>query len=60
VNLVLALALAKDPAQRFRSAATFAAALRDATRGELDDPFRAAAKALLARHAWGSDASARA
>lgn len=52
VDAVLALALAKDKDQRFRSAATFAAALRDASRGELDEPYRAAATRLLQKHGW--------
>jgi len=52
VDAVIALSLAKDKAQRFRSASTFASALRDASRGELDEPFRAAARALLERHGW--------
>ncbi|MEZ4220571.1 MAG: serine/threonine-protein kinase [Polyangiaceae bacterium] len=52
VDLVLALALAKEKDVRFRSASTFAAALRDASRGELDEPYRAAARELLERHAW--------
>ncbi|MFO0567964.1 MAG: serine/threonine-protein kinase [Polyangiaceae bacterium] len=52
VDAVIALALAKEKSVRFRSASTFASALRDASRGELDEPFRVAARALLARHPW--------
>lgn len=52
VDLVLALALAKKREQRLRSAATFAAALRDACRGELDPAFRASARDLLGQHGW--------
>ncbi|MBI3202475.1 MAG: serine/threonine protein kinase [Myxococcales bacterium] len=52
VDRVLALALAKEKDLRFRSASTFAAAFRDAARGELDEPYRRAADALLARHPW--------
>jgi serine/threonine-protein kinase len=59
VDLVLALALAKNARQRFHSAATFAAALRDATRGDLDEPFRDAALTLLAVQPWGSDSGER-
>lgn len=50
---VLALALAKDPDRRFRSASTFAAALRDAARRELDDRFRTDAAALIVEQPWG-------
>jgi serine/threonine-protein kinase len=55
VELVLALALAKDREKRFRSAQTFASALRDAVRGELDEPFRRAARDLLKAHPWSAD-----
>ncbi len=55
VDLALALAVAKDRSKRFRSATTFAAALRDAARGELDEPYRVAAREILARHGWGKD-----
>ncbi len=54
VDLVLALALAKDRDRRLRSATTFAAALRDAARGDLDQRFRDDANALLAAQPWGS------
>ena len=56
VDAVLAIALAKDKHRRFHSATTFAAALRDAARGELDEPFREAARAILSEHGWGQDA----
>ena len=59
VDFVLALALAKDSKDRFKSAVSFAAALRDASRGELDDRLRAAAKELLARNPWGTDRTDR-
>ncbi len=55
VDAVLALALAKDRENRFRSASTFAAALRDASRSELDEPYRAAASEVLAAHGWMQD-----
>lgn len=54
VDLVLALALAKEPERRIRSASTFAAVLRDASRSELDARLRADATALLAAQPWGS------
>ncbi len=53
LDLVLALALAKDPERRLRSANTFAAALRDAARGQLDERFRRDATLLLAEQPWG-------
>ncbi len=55
VDLALALALSKDKEKRFRSATTFASALRDASRGELDEPFRVAARAVLTTHPWNTD-----
>jgi serine/threonine-protein kinase len=55
VDLALALALAKDREKRFRSSTTFASALRDACRGELDEPFRQAARGILGAHPWGTD-----
>jgi serine/threonine-protein kinase len=54
VDLALALVLTKDPARRFRSAASFAAALHDASRGELDERLREDARRLLAEAPWGS------
>jgi serine/threonine-protein kinase len=55
VDLILALALAKDRARRVPSANTFAAALRDAARGELDERLRGDARNLLAEQPWGSE-----
>jgi serine/threonine protein kinase len=55
VELTLALALAKDRKDRFRSATSFAAALRDASRGELDTRLRKSAVELLALADWGSE-----
>jgi hypothetical protein len=55
VDLVIALALAKSPTRRFSSANSFAAALRDALRGELDERMRRDARELLEQHPWGSD-----
>ncbi|HEY8091916.1 MAG TPA: serine/threonine-protein kinase [Polyangiaceae bacterium] len=55
VDLVLAVALAKDPANRFDSAAEMAQALDAAARGKLDDALRARAEKLLARLPWGAE-----
>ncbi len=55
VDLVLALALAKDPGRRFESTLEFAAALRGAARGELESKRRDAAHALLHEQPWGSE-----
>ncbi|MCA9629700.1 MAG: serine/threonine protein kinase, partial [Myxococcales bacterium] len=55
INLVLALALAKDPARRFSSATLFAAALRDASQGQLDQRLEVDAEALLQAQPWGRD-----
>lgn len=55
VDLALAIGLAKDREHRFRSASSFAAALRDASRGELDERLRAAARDLLRHHPWGTE-----
>ena len=55
VELVLALALAKDRHDRFGSAADLAYALRQAVRGRLDERVRARAQRLLARLPWGFD-----
>jgi eukaryotic-like serine/threonine-protein kinase len=54
VDLVIALALAKNRDRRIRSASTFAAALRDAMRAELDERFRQDAENLLEDHPWGT------
>jgi eukaryotic-like serine/threonine-protein kinase len=53
VELVLALALAKRPGDRFESARAFAEALRAATSGKLDAAHRARGTALLAAEPWG-------
>jgi hypothetical protein len=59
IDLALVLALAKDRERRIRSATSFAAALRDAARGELDERFRHDARALLAEQPWAPLASQR-
>ena len=53
VNLAIAIALAKDPEDRFPSALDFAAALRKASRGELEPSLRLHAQTLLAGLPWG-------
>jgi len=53
VEIVLAIALAKDPAERFASALEMADALRSASRGTLDPSFRVHAQTLLAALPWG-------
>jgi serine/threonine-protein kinase len=57
VDLFLALALAKDRSRRVPSANTYAAALRDAARGELDERLRRDARELLAEQPWGTERS---
>ena len=54
VDLVMAIALAKDRADRFESASAFAAALEAATQGELSEPLRTRAAELLRTRPWGS------
>jgi serine/threonine-protein kinase len=52
VDRVLALVLAKEPARRFSTATMFAAALRDAAQGRLDQRLRDAADALISEQPW--------
>jgi serine/threonine-protein kinase len=54
VELVLAIALAKEPADRFASATELADAFTAATRSELDPALRARGAALVAARPWGS------
>jgi serine/threonine protein kinase len=56
VDLVLAIALAKDEADRFESALDMAAAMRLAARGALDPQRRLHATTLLAALPWGTGA----
>jgi serine/threonine-protein kinase len=56
VELVLAIALAKDPEDRFASALEMAAALRDAAAGKLAPATRLHAQTLLAALPWGASA----
>ena len=54
VDSVLALALAKDPAVRWTTAAELHAALADSLDGNLDPRIRRRAASLLAAHPWGA------
>jgi serine/threonine-protein kinase len=56
MDLVLAVALAKDPEDRFASAMEMASALRDAAAGKLDPAVRLHAQTLLAALPWGGSA----
>lgn len=56
VDLALALAIAKDPAERFQSAEELTDAVDQALRGELDPELRERAEALLREWPWGSEA----
>jgi serine/threonine-protein kinase len=54
VDLVLAVALAKDPEDRFDSANELATALDAAAQGRIDPNLAARAQKILARHPWGT------
>jgi serine/threonine-protein kinase len=54
LDLVLALAMAKRPEDRFASAPEMAAAMRDAARGQLDPQLRKRAAASLVRVPWAA------
>ncbi|MBX3185530.1 MAG: serine/threonine protein kinase [Labilithrix sp.] len=54
VDMVLAIALAKDPGERFATAADFAKALDAASRGRIDDALETRAARLLSRLPWGA------
>jgi serine/threonine-protein kinase len=54
VDLAFAVALAKDPARRFRSALEMMAALRAAEHGRLGEPLRARGRELLGEAPWGT------
>ncbi len=56
VDLALAVAMAKDPADRFASASELAAALDGASRGSLDPAVRARGESLLAKLPWAQGA----
>ncbi|HEY2510395.1 MAG TPA: serine/threonine-protein kinase [Polyangiaceae bacterium] len=54
VDLVLAVAMAKDPADRFESASEMAQAMRLAARSTLDPRRRLQARTLIAALPWGA------
>jgi serine/threonine-protein kinase len=54
IDLVLAIALAKDPADRYETALDFAGAFRLAAKGALDPTRRLHARTLLAALPWGT------
>ena len=56
LDLALAIALAKDPEDRFASALDFAAALAAAGKNQLDPALRLHAQTLLASLPWGRSA----
>jgi tRNA A-37 threonylcarbamoyl transferase component Bud32 len=58
VDLVMAIALAKAPADRFDTAEELRAALEAAERGEIAPPLAAHARRLLAASPWGSAGAA--
>jgi serine/threonine-protein kinase len=60
VELVLAIGMAKRPADRFPSAEEFAHAMRLAAAGELDDDARSHGWALLKSFPWGTSRKPRA
>lgn len=53
VDAVLAIALAKDPSERFASAGELADAFSAASRGRISDALQQRADAILYRHPWG-------
>jgi eukaryotic-like serine/threonine-protein kinase len=53
VDLVMAIALAKDPVERFQSASEFAGAIAAATRRQLSPELRARGASLTSAYAWG-------
>ena len=53
IDWVLALALAKDPVDRFQRANDLADALESAVRGELDDTLASRARRLIQDRPWG-------
>jgi serine/threonine-protein kinase len=55
IDLVLAIAMAKDREQRFDTATGFAQAFEAASLGTLGAALRARGRAVLEQHAWGSE-----
>ncbi|MGZ3424875.1 MAG: serine/threonine-protein kinase [Polyangiales bacterium] len=54
VDFVMAVALAKDPEDRFDSANELATALHAASEGRIDPNLAARAQKILSRHPWGA------
>ena len=54
VDIVLAIAMAKDPAERFASALELSEALRAASKGAVDPALRVHAQTVLAALPWGT------
>ena len=59
IERVLAIALAKAPADRFQSARNFTDAFAAAAENRLPDAYRKHADALLKKFPWGADTSGR-
>ena len=59
IDAVLAIALAKDPEERFANANELAQSLRDASTGALNATLRLRAATLAARLPWGTSATPR-
>jgi serine/threonine-protein kinase len=57
LDAVMAIALAKDPADRFESARALAKAFEAAITGVLDDDLEERAWSVLRKHPWGCDAA---
>jgi hypothetical protein len=56
VDAVLAIALAKEPKDRFETATDFALALGDAIQGEIAEEVRRRALVVLTYAPWGATA----
>jgi serine/threonine-protein kinase len=59
VEAMLAIGLAKSANARFQTAAELAVAFEDADRGELSEPLRSRARALLRQHPWAEPSADR-
>ena len=53
IDRVLAIAMAKDPADRFESARELERALDEASAGDIDPRLRARAEEVIQKHPWG-------
>ena len=58
IDMVLAVALAKDPAERFATALELAAAFARAVRGEIEPELAARARRMLERMSWQESGAA--